>query len=94
MMKYKKSIFYTIIAFIIGFIYIMYAEPKPIESFGKIGLAIATAAGYMFASFLFGTIILLILMKFIKRIKEDFWNLSTLLMMGGVKLLVLSNLFA
>ena len=71
----------------------MYTEPKPIESIGKIGLVIAMAVSYMLASFLFGTILLLILMKFINRIKEDFWNLSTLIMMGGVKLLVLSNLF-
>jgi uncharacterized membrane protein YdcZ (DUF606 family) len=91
--KIKRSIIYTIIAFTIGFIYLMYVEPKPIESIGHIGLVIATAVGYMLASFLVGTIVLLILMIFIKRIKKDFWNFSTLIMMGGVKLLVLSNLF-
>jgi FtsH-binding integral membrane protein len=71
----------------------MYAEPKPIESVSHIGLVVLTAAGYMLASFLAGTIVLLILMIFIKQIKKDFWNFSTLMMMGGVKLLVLSNLF-
>jgi uncharacterized membrane protein YdcZ (DUF606 family) len=91
--KIKKSIIYSIIAFFAGFIYLMYAEPKPIESIGHIGLMAATALGYMLASFLAGTIVLLILMVFIKRIKGDFWNYSTLLMVGGVKLLVLSNLF-
>lgn len=91
--KIKKSVIYTVIAFIVGFIYLMYAEPKPIESIGHIGLVITTAVGYMVASFLAGTIVLLILMIFIKRIKKDFWNFSTLMMMGGVKLLVLSNLF-
>ena len=92
-LKIKRSIIYTIIAFIVGFVYLIYVEPKPIESIGHIGLVIATAVGYMLASFLVGTIVLLILMIFIKRIKEDFWNFSTLIMMGGVKLLVLSNLF-
>jgi uncharacterized membrane protein YdcZ (DUF606 family) len=91
--KIKRSIIYTIIAFIIGFVYLMFVEPKPIESIGHIGLVIATAVGYMLASFLVGTVILLILMIFIKRIKEDFWNFSTLIMMAGVKLLILSNLF-
>ena len=91
--KIKRSIIYTIIAFFVGFIYLIYAEPKPIESIGHIGLVIATALGYMLASFLAGTIILLMLMIFIKRIKKDFWNFSTLIMAGGVKLLVLSNLF-
>ncbi len=90
--KIKRSIIYTIIAFIIGFVYLMFVEPKPIESIGHIGLVIATAVGYMLASFLVGTVILLILMIFIKRIKEDFWNFSTLIMMGGVKLFVLSSL--
>ena len=90
--KIKRSIIYTIIAFFVGFIYLMYAEPKPIESIGHMALVIATALGYMLASFLAGTIILLILMIFIKRIKKDFWNFSTLLMAGGVKLLVLSSL--
>jgi len=71
----------------------MYAEPKPIESIAHIGLLVATALGYMLASFLFGTFVLLILMLFFKRIKTDFWNFSTLMMVGGVKLLVLSNLF-
>jgi FtsH-binding integral membrane protein len=71
----------------------MYVEPKPIESIGHIGLVIVTALGYMLASFLVGAIVLLILMVFIKRIKKDFWDFSTLIMMGGVKLLVLSNLF-
>ena len=70
----------------------MYVEPKPIESIGHIGLVIATALGYMLASFLSGTIVLLILMIFIKRLKKDFWNFSTLIMVVGVKLLVLSNL--
>jgi len=92
-MKLKRSIIYTVIAFIVGFVYLMYVEPKPIESMGKIVLVMVTAISYMLASFLIGTIVLLILMKFINRIKEDFWNLSTLLMMGGVKLLILSNLF-
>jgi len=92
-LKIKRSIIYTIIAFIVGFVYLIYVEPKPIESIVHIGLVIATAVGYMLASFLVGTIVLLILMIFIKRIKEDFWNFSTLIMMGGVKLLVLSNLF-
>ena len=91
--KIRKSIIYSIIAFFAGFIYLMYSEPKPIESIGHIGLMIATALGYMLTSFLAGTIVLLILMVFIKRIKGDFWNYSTLLMVGGVKLLVLSNLF-
>jgi uncharacterized membrane protein YdcZ (DUF606 family) len=91
--KIKRSIIYTIIAFIVGFIYLMYVEPKPIESIDHIGLVIASAIGYMLASFLFGTIVLLILMIFIKRIRKDFWDFSTLIMMGGVKLLVLSNLF-
>jgi len=90
--KIKRSIIYTIIAFFIGFIYLMYVEPKPIESIGHIGLVIATALGYMLASFLSGTIVLLILMIFIKRLKKDFWNFSTLMMVVGVKLLVLSNL--
>jgi hypothetical protein len=90
--KIKKSIVYTIIAFIIGFIYLIYVEPKPIESIGHIGLVIATAVSYMLGSFLVATIVLLILMIFIKRIKKDFWDFSTLIMMGGVKLLVLSNL--
>lgn len=89
--KIKKNIIYTIIAFGIGFIYLMYIEPKPIESIGHIGLVIATAAGYMLASFLAGIVVLLVLMLFIKRIKKEFWNYSTLLMVGGVKLLVLSN---
>ena len=92
-MKLKRSIIYTVIAFIVGFVYLMYVEPKPIESMGKIVLVMVTAISYMLASFLIGTIVLLILMKFINRIKEDFWNLSTLVMMGGVKLLILSNLF-
>jgi uncharacterized membrane protein YdcZ (DUF606 family) len=92
-MKLKRSIIYTLIAFIVGFVYLMYLEPKPIESIGKIMLVIVTAVSYMLASFLIGTIVLLILMKFINRIKEDFWNLSTLIMMGGVKLLILSSLF-
>ena len=91
--KIKKSIIYSVIAFFAGFIYLMYAEPKPIESIGHIGLMIATALGYMLASFLAGTIVLLILMLFIKRIKGNFWNYSTLLMVGGVKLLVLTNIF-
>ena len=91
--KTKRGIIYTIIAFLIGFIYLMYAEPKPIESISHIGLLVATALGYMLASFLFGIIVLLILMIFIKRIKTDFWNFSTLMMAGGVKLLVLSNIF-
>lgn len=91
--KIKKSIIYSIIAFLAGFIYLIYAEPKPIESIGHIGLMIVTALGYMLASFLAAAIVLLILMIFIKRIKVDFWNYSTLLMVGGVKLLVLSNLF-
>ena len=91
--KTNRSIIYTIIAFLVGFIYLMYAEPKPIESIAHIGLLVATALGYMLASFLFGTIVLLILMLFFKRIKTDFWNFSTLMMVGGVKLLVLSNLF-
>jgi len=91
--KTKRGIIYTIIAFLIGFIYLMYAEPKPIESISHIGLLVATALGYMLASFLFGIIVLLILMIFIKRIKTDFWNFSTLMMVGGVKLLVLSNIF-
>jgi uncharacterized membrane protein YdcZ (DUF606 family) len=90
--KIKRSIIYTFIAFLVGFIYLMYAEPKPIESISHIGLVVLTAAGYMLASFLAGTIVLLILMIFIKQIKKDFWNFSTLMMMGGVKLLVLSNL--
>ena len=91
--KTNRSIIYTIIAFLVGFIYLMYAEPKPIESIAHIGLLVATALGYMLASFLFGTFVLLILMLFFKRIKTDFWNFSTLMMVGGVKLLVLSNLF-
>ena len=91
--KIKKSIIYSIIAFFAGFIYLIYSEPKPIESIGHIGLMIATALGHMLASFLAATIVLLILMVFIKRIKGDFWNYSTFLMVGGVKLLVLSNLF-
>jgi uncharacterized membrane protein YdcZ (DUF606 family) len=91
--KIKRSIIYTFIAFLVGFIYLMYAEPKPIESVSHIGLVVLTAAGYMLASFLAGTFVLLILMIFIKQIKKDFWNFSTLMMMGGVKLLVLSNLF-
>jgi hypothetical protein len=91
--KIKRSIIYTIIAFIIGFVYLMFVESKPIVSIGHIGLVIATAVGYMLVSFLVGAIVLLILMIFIKRIKKDFWNFSTLIMMGGVKLLVLSNLF-
>lgn len=91
--KIKKSIIYSIIAFFAGFIYLIYSEPKPIESIGHIGLIILTAFGYMLASFLAATIVLLILMVFIKRIKGDFWNYSTFLMVGGVKLLVLSNLF-
>jgi uncharacterized membrane protein YdcZ (DUF606 family) len=90
--KIKRSIIYTIIAFFVGFIYLMYVEPKPIESIGHMALVIGTALGYMLASFLAGTFILLILMIFFKRIKKDFWNFSTLMMMGGVKLLVLSNL--
>jgi len=90
--KIKRSIIYTIIAFFIGFIYLMYVEPKPIESIGHIGLVIATALGYMLASFLSGTIVLFILMIFIKRLRKDFWNFSTLIMVVGVKLLVLSNL--
>ncbi len=60
--KIKKSIVYTIIAFIIGFIYLIYVEPKPIESIGHIGLVIATAVSYMLGSFLVATIVLLILM--------------------------------
>jgi hypothetical protein len=92
-MKLKRSIIYTIIAFIVGFVSLMYLEPKPIESTGNIVLVIVTAVSYMLASFLTGTTVLFILMKSNTRIKEDFWNLSTLLMMGGVKLLVLSNLF-
>ncbi len=92
-MKLRRSIIYTIIAFIVGFVSLIYLEPKPIESIGKIVLVIVTAGSYMLASFLTGTTILFILMKSITRINEDFWNLSTLLMMGGVKLLVLSNLF-
>jgi uncharacterized membrane protein YdcZ (DUF606 family) len=90
--KIKRSIIYTIIAFFVGFIYLMYVEPKPIGSIGNIGLVIATALGYMLASFLAGTFVLLILMIFFKRIKKDFWNFSTLIMVGGVKLLVLSSL--
>jgi uncharacterized membrane protein YdcZ (DUF606 family) len=69
----------------------MYVEPKPIESIGHVALVIATALGYMLTSFLAGTIILLILMIFIKRLRKDFWNIATLIMVGGVKLLVLSN---
>jgi len=92
-MKLKRSIIYTIIAFTVGFIFLMYAEPKPIDTIGEIGSVIVTAASYMLASLLFGTIVLSILMKFKERIKEDFWNLSTLIMMGGVKLLVISSLF-
>jgi FtsH-binding integral membrane protein len=71
----------------------MCIEPKPIESIGHIGLVVVTALGYMLASFLVGTIVLLTLMIFIKRIRKDFWNFSTLIMMAGVKLLILSNLF-
>lgn len=93
-LRIKRSILYTIIAFTIGFVYLMCVEPKPIESIGHIGLVIVTAVGYMLASFLAGTIVLLTLMIFIKRIRKDFWNFSTLIMMAGVKLLVLSNLFA
>jgi uncharacterized membrane protein YdcZ (DUF606 family) len=89
--KIKRSIIYTIMAFFIGFVYLLYVEPKPIESIGHIGSVIATALGYMLASFLAGTIVLLILMIFIKRLRKDFWNFSTLIMVGGVKLLVLSN---
>lgn len=91
--KIKKSIIYSVIAFFAGFIYLIYSEPKPIESIGHIGIMIVTALGYMLASFLAGTIVLLILMVFIRRIKGDFWNYSTLLMVGGVKLLVLTNIF-
>lgn len=90
--KVKRSIIYTFIAFLVGFIYLMYAEPKPIESISHIGLVIVTAIGYMLASFLAGVIILSILMIFFKQIKKNFWNFSTLIMMGGVKLLVLSSL--
>jgi hypothetical protein len=91
--KIKSSVIYTVIAFFIGFVYLMIVEPKPIESVGHIGLVILTAVSYMLASFLGGTIVLLTLMIFIKRIRKDFWNFSTLMMMAGVKLLVLSNLF-
>lgn len=90
--KVKRSIIYTFIAFLVGFIYLMYAEPKPIESISHIGLVFVTAIGYMLASFLAGVIILSILMIFFKQIKKNFWNFSTLIMMGGVKLLVLSSL--
>jgi uncharacterized membrane protein len=91
--KIKKSILYTFIVFLAGFIYLIYAEPKPIESVSHIKLVIITAAGYMLASFLAGVIILSILMIFIKGIRKDFWNFSTLIMMGGVKLLVLTSIF-
>ncbi len=91
--RINRSIIYSIIAFFVGFIYLMFIEPKPIESIGHLGSAIVTSLGYMLASFLAGTVVLLILMIFIKRIKKDFWNFSTLIMVGGVKLLVLSNLF-
>jgi uncharacterized membrane protein len=90
--KIKRSIIYTFIAFLVGFIYLMYAEPKPSESISHIGLVILTAIGYMLASFLAGVIILSILMIFIKGIRKDFWNFSTLIMMGGVKLLVLTSI--
>jgi hypothetical protein len=90
--KIKRSIIYTFIAFLVGFIYLMYAEPKPVESISHIGWVILTAGGYMLGSFLVSVIILSILMIFIKPIKKNFWNFSALLMMGGVKLIVLSSL--
>jgi hypothetical protein len=90
--KIRKSILFTFIAFLAGFIYLMYAEPKPVESISHIGLVVITAIGYMLASFIVGVIILSILMIFVKGIKKDFWNFSTLFMMGGVKLLILTSI--
>jgi hypothetical protein len=92
-MKHKRSILYSIITFIVGFIYAFYVEPKPIASIGHIGLIIAQTIGYMLAGFVLGAIILLILMIFIKRIKQEFWNLATLIMMGAVILFILADLF-
>ena len=92
-MKFKRSILYSIIAFVVGFIYAFYVEPKPVASIGHIGLIIAQTIGYMLAGFVLGAIILLILMIFIKRIRQEFLNLTILIMMGAVILFILADLF-
>jgi hypothetical protein len=93
-MKIKKSIIYSVVAFSVGFIYAFYKEPKPIESIGHVGLIVATTIGYMLVPFVGGSVILLLLMIFIKSIRKEFWNLSTLIMMGGIILFALTSLFS
>jgi hypothetical protein len=88
-----RVLLYLVIGFIAALLHAFYVEPKPIESAGHIGLVIATAVGYMLGAFIIASIVLLLLMIFVKKVRKEFWNLSSVSTMGMMCLFLLTTLF-